>query len=222
MTCFDKAGSAGRAARTSRFFSSASTNRTLFKRALQQPDWDQLYEVAAAQGGLFTTRQAAEAGYSPQLLAHHLAAGRMLRVRRGVYRLVHFPAGDHEDLTMVWLWSDREGVFSHQTALALHGLSDVLPSNVHLTLPGGWRKRRLRVPAGVVLHFDAVAEHERRWFGPVPATDPLRSLQDCAAEHLPPELLRGAALDALHRGLVARDQLTTVERALEPFGGLEA
>lgn len=185
------------------------------------PDWDHLFEVAAAQEGLFTTQQAATAGYSPQLLAHHLAAGRMVRVRRGVYRLVHFPAGDHEDLTVVWLWSERKGVFSHQTALALHDLSDVLPSKVHIMLPEAWRRRRLRVPGGVVVHYGDVAESERRWFGPVPATDPLRTLQDCAAENLPPELLRSAAVDALARGLVTRDELEAVEAALRPFGGIE-
>lgn len=43
----------------------------------------------------------------------------MLRVRRGVYRLVHFPAGEHEEMTALRLWSDQHGVFSHQTALAL-------------------------------------------------------------------------------------------------------
>lgn len=186
----------------------------------RSPDWDQLFEIAAAQDGLFTTQQAAEAGYSPQLLAHHLRGGRMVRVRRGVYRLVHFPAGDHEDLTVVWLWSEQQGVFSHQTALALHDLSDVLPARVHLTLPAAWRKRRLRVPNGVVLHYGDIAETERSWFGPVPATAPLRTLEDCAAEHVSPELLRGAALDALHRGLVARDELAAVEAAMEPFGGL--
>ena len=185
------------------------------------PDWDRLFEIAVAQDGLFTTQQAAEAGYSPQLLAHHLGAGRMVRVRRGVYRLVHFPAGDHEDLTTVWLWSEREGVFSHQTALALHDLSDVLPALIHFTLPQAWRKRRLRPPDGVVLHYGDVAESERRWFGPVPATAPLRTLEDCAAEHLPPELLRDAARDALDRGLVAREELVAVETALEAFGGIE-
>lgn len=184
------------------------------------PDWDHLFEVAAAQEGLFTTRQAAEAGYSPQLIAHHLRAGRMVRVRRGVYRLVHFPAGDHEDLTAVWLWSNMEGVFSHQTALALHDLSDLLPSQVHLTLPEAWRTRRLRVPDGVVLHYGDVAEGERRWFGPVPATSPLRTLEDCAAQQISPEPLRSAALDALGRGLVARRELAGVEAALSPFGGL--
>ncbi|AKU93215.1 type IV toxin-antitoxin system AbiEi family antitoxin domain-containing protein [Vulgatibacter incomptus] len=187
----------------------------------RSPDWDRLYETAAAQDGLFTAQQAAEAGYSPQLLAHHLGARRIRRVRRGIYRLVYFPAGDHEDLTVVWLWSEREGVFSHQTALALHDLSDVLPAQVHLTLPKAWRNRRLRVPTGVVLHYGDVAERERRWFGPVPATAPLRSLEDCVAEHLPPELLRGAALDAIDRGLVAREELSAVDEALDPFGGLE-
>lgn len=185
------------------------------------PNWDQLFETAAAQDGLFTTQQAAEAGYSPQLIAHHLGSGRMIRVRRGVYRLVHFPASDHEELAVVWLWSEHKGVFSHQTALALHDLSDVLPSQIHVTLPQQWKKRRLRVPEGVVLHYGDVADGERRWFGAVPATDPARTLEDCAREHLSPDLLRDAALDALHRGIVSRGQLGAVAEALEPFGGLD-
>src|SRR5699024_9909781 len=90
----------------------------------ETPEWDRLYEIASAQEGLFTTQQAAEAGYSPQLLVHHIRGGRMLRVRRGIYRLVHFPAGEHEELVTVWLWSEQAGVLSHETALGLHGLSD--------------------------------------------------------------------------------------------------
>lgn len=184
------------------------------------PDWDHLFRTAAAQEGYFTTRQAAEAGYSPQLLAHHLGAGRMVRVRRGVYRLVHFPSGDHEELTVVWLWSDREGVFSHQTALALHDLSDILPSKVHLLLPQAWSSRRLRVPAGVVLHHGDVPRSDWHWFGPIPATSPRRTLEDCAIAKLPPEILRSAAVQALELGLVVRDELGAVESALESFGGL--
>ena len=172
------------------------------------------------QDGLFTTQQAAEAGYSPQLLVHHVRIRRVIRVCRGVYRLVHFPAGEHEDLAVVWLWSAREGVFSHQTALALHGLSDVLPARVHLTLPLAWRRRRLRVPLGVDLHCADISQHERAWMGPVPATTPARTLRDCARNELSPDLLRTAAQQALLRGLVARDDLADVEEALAPFGGL--
>jgi predicted transcriptional regulator of viral defense system len=185
------------------------------------PDWDQLFEIAAAQEGMFTTKQAAQAGYSAQLLAHHVGAGRMVRVRRSVYRLVHFPAGDHEELTTFWLWSNRAGVFSHETALALHDLSDALPSQVHMTLPESWRARRLRVPDGLLLHFADTPGPERRWFGPVPTTDPARTLNDCAREHFAPDLLRQGARDALRRGLATRDELSAVADALGPFGGLD-
>jgi len=70
------------------------------------------------------------------------------------------PAGDLEDLTAIWLWSERQGVFSHPTARVLHELSDVLPAQVHLTLPEAWRKQRLSVRDGVVLHHREVAESE--------------------------------------------------------------
>ncbi len=71
-----------------------------------------------------TTKQAAEAGYSPQLLVHYVHIGRAVRVRRGIYRLVHFPAGEHEELVAAWLWSELAGVVSPQTALATHGVGD--------------------------------------------------------------------------------------------------
>lgn len=187
-----------------------------------RPDWNRLYETAAAQEGLFTTKQAADARYSPQLLVHYVHTGKTVRVRRGIYQLVHFPAGEHEELVAAWLWSEQAGVVSHQSALALHGLSDALPAHVHLTLPTAWGRRRFRVPADVVLHHADVPPHDRTWFGAVPTTNPRRSLSDCAREGLSPELLRQAAHQALRRGLVTKPELDDVEIALKPFGGLAA
>lgn len=185
-----------------------------------RPNWDWLFELAAAQAGYVTTRQAAAAGYSTHLLRKHIHAGRITRPQRGIYRLVHFPAGEHEELVPAWLWSEQAGVLSHQTALSLHVLSDVLPAQVHITLPAAWRRRRFRVPPGVVIHHADVPPEERSWFGPVPATSARRTLSDCAKSGLSPELLRQAARQALGRGLVAGSELGDVEAALEPFGGL--
>jgi predicted transcriptional regulator of viral defense system len=182
------------------------------------PSWDALFEVASDQEGLFSTVQAADAGYSPQLLQKHLHAGRVKRVRRGVYRLVHFPPGDHEDLAAVWLWSDRTGVFSHETALFLHGLSDVLPARVHLTLPASWRARRFRVPRGVVLHHADVAKDERAWVGPVPVTAPRRTLADCIAAGVAPDLVDQAIEQAFSRGVVPRAAVAELKRAAEARG----
>ncbi len=142
------------------------------------PSWDRLFEFAVGQDGHFTTKQAALAGYSPQLLIKYLKNGRVARVLRGIYRIVHFPASEHEDLTTLWLWSEQKGVVSHETALMLHNLSDVLPRKAHLTLPASLAKRRLRVPKGVVLYHDDVPKKERVELGAIPVTNVRRTLMD--------------------------------------------
>ena len=178
------------------------------------PDWDRLYETALAQEGHFTTQQALDAGYSSQLLVKYLNSGKIIRVRRTVYRLKHFPPGQQEDLVALWLWSDRAGVFSHETALMLHELSDVLPARAHLTVPAKWRRRRIQVPDGVVLHYADVPKRDRAWVGAVPVTSPARTLTDCAADYVSPDFLSSAISQALARGMVSRPQATAVERAV--------
>jgi predicted transcriptional regulator of viral defense system len=175
-----------------------------------KPDWNALFETASVQDGYFTTGQAAEAGYSRPLLARHLAGGRIVRAQRGIYRVVHYPSSEHEHLVVVWLWSGREGVFSHETALTLFDLSDALPARVHLTVPEVWKARRLKTPAGVALHFANVVDSDRAWFGSVPVTSPLRTLLDCAADRVSPDLVAQAQAQALRRGLIA-EELASVQ-----------
>jgi predicted transcriptional regulator of viral defense system len=178
------------------------------------PNWNDLFEIAAGQGGLFTTQQAASAGYSPQLIAHHTRAGRIAAERRGIHRLVHFPPTDDRELVAAWLWTDRAGVFSHHTALALHELSDILPSRLHVTLPAAWRTRRLRIPDRVVVHHADVAPADREWIGAVPVTSPARTLLDCAAGHLAPDLMAQALDQVRARGLAPRELVDQIGRSI--------
>lgn len=166
------------------------------------PDWDALYATAEAQSGHFTVSQAEACGYSPQLLQKHLARERIERVRRGIYRLSHFPSTENEELIALWLWSDQQGVFSHETSLALHDLSDVLPRAVHMTVPEAWRKRRLRLPDGLVLHYKDLTEQSRTWLEAVPLTTPLQALAECIDAHVAPELIEQALRQARRRGLI--------------------
>jgi predicted transcriptional regulator of viral defense system len=177
----------------------------------RSPDWSRLYEQAAPQAGYFQLAQAKAAGYSPPLLEYYVGERRVERVARGVFRLVHYPPSDHEDLVVAWLWSDRLGVFSHETALALHELSDALPARKHMTVPTPWLRRRLRLPAGVTLHFGDLEDHDRTWKGPIPVTSPLRTLVDCATGSSPPDLVKQAADQGVRRGLFTR---TDVRREL--------
>lgn len=171
---------------------------------LRGPSWDRLFEDAVAQEGHFTTRQAADAGYSPQLLLKYTRNGRVVRVRRGVYRIVHYPAGEHEDLVALWLWSERAGVFSHETALMLHEISDALPSRVSMTLPATWSRRRLRVPEDVIIHHAQVTKNDRVEIGAIPVTSVRRTLLDCIDAHVSPELIEAGLRDAVHKELLSK------------------
>lgn len=164
-------------------------------------DWPGLLDLAVAQAGYVTTADASAHGVSPELLIHHVRAGRLERARRGIYRVVHLPPAADDDLVVFWLWSGRRAVFSHRTALALHELSDLLPAQVDLTVPAADATRRLRVPDAVRLHHADVSDGERVWIGHVPATSVLRTLRDCAALPIAPDMLAQALREAQARGL---------------------
>ncbi|MFP5503847.1 MAG: hypothetical protein ACLGIN_15255 [Candidatus Sericytochromatia bacterium] len=175
------------------------------------PDWDALYETAAAQAGYFTLGDAIAAGFSAPLLQYH-CGGRIERAGRGIFRLRHYPVMEQEDLVPIWLWAGKAGVFSHETALQLHGLSDVLPAHHYLTVPASWRRRRLRVPPGVTLAFRDYEQGEVEWHGPVPVTSPLRTLLDSLEAHVLPDLWEAALHQAVERGLVARSEAESLRK----------
>ena len=94
---------------------------------------------------------------------------------------------------------------SHETALALWGLSDLMPERTHLSVPKGFRKR---TPAGVVLHEADFAEGDVEMLNDLPVTTPLRTLRDVAEDQrVSPEHLETAAREAVERGLVRRKKL---------------
>lgn len=173
----------------------------------RKADLDGLAAVASGQGGYFTTRQARAAGFSAPLLAYHLKAGNFERVGHGLYRLPLLPYALHDDLVRLSLWSrDRQGrpqaVVSHQSALALHELTDAIPREVHLTVPVGFRKR---APRGCILHRAELPVSETVAREGFRATRVERTLADLAAVPTFPEAHFQPALRlAVRRDLVSR------------------
>lgn len=52
-----------------------------------------------------------------------------------------------------------EGVYSHQTALSLHELSDLNPAKLHMTVPENFR-RNSDIPGIVVLHYGDLSKSD--------------------------------------------------------------
>ena len=182
---------------------------------------DRLFEVADRQAGYFTSRQAREAGYDYRLQHYHRERGNWIPVGHGLYRLRQYPDVEDEELVRLSLWSrDRGGrpqaVVSHETALRLHDLTDLMPDRVHLSVPKGFRKEP---PKGIVLHKARLKDgdvEDRRGYR---VTTPLRTILDIArSPRVSPEHLEAAVAEALERGLVRRKWLEEALKTLKDKG----
>lgn len=94
-----------------------------------------IYNGLTAKHGYVTTRDARDLDIDPTQLRLMAARGRLERAGRGVYRVPLLPRGAHDELAAAVAWSLGRGVVSHESALQLHGLADVNPSRIHLTVP---------------------------------------------------------------------------------------
>lgn len=89
-----------------------------------------LFQPTQEQGGYLTVKQAAGLGYVAIKRNYHVGAGNWVRERRDIFSLSLYPPPDRPDLILWWLWSRGRsdspvGVFSHQTAMSLHELTDL-------------------------------------------------------------------------------------------------
>jgi predicted transcriptional regulator of viral defense system len=169
--------------------------------------------IASRQQGHFTTRQACDAGYSYAAQYHQVAAGNWIREARSIYGLSDFPVGERPDLVLWSLWSrDRkgipQGVYSHETALSIYELSDVMPAKLHMTVPTSFRKSA-KTPDILVIHRARLAPADIQVREGYSVTRPLRTISD-VAETISSDLLEQAIRQALGRGLVQRNELASV------------
>ncbi|MGO9917952.1 MAG: type IV toxin-antitoxin system AbiEi family antitoxin domain-containing protein [Isosphaeraceae bacterium] len=161
------------------------------------------------QGGYFTAKQAKESGYDYPHLEYHVSTGSFERVEHGLYRLTSIVPGESDDLIRLSLWSrnrddEPQAVMSHESALVLHDLTELLPKETHVTVPPRFRKQP---PEGCVIHKSILRSGDvEEWTG-FRVTTPLRTLRDVAAGAINEDQLEKAVADALTRGLVRRRKL---------------
>lgn len=181
-------------------------------------DHDRLYDVAQSQAGYFTAAQAIDAGMDRSTLRHHARpGGRYERVGRGVYRLRHFPTSPLEHVVAAWLpLRAAHGVVSHESALELYDLADVIPDAVHVSVPRSQRGQRPR--HGVRFHTLSrpLESGEVRDLSGVVATSPERTLIDCAESGTQPEQVELAFRQALERGLTTPRRLVAAVAVRSP------
>jgi predicted transcriptional regulator of viral defense system len=191
-----------------------------------------LHEIAQSQQGFFTTKQAIRAGFVEKTHSYHVNAGNWIREHRGIYRLADFPTAERPDLMLWYLWSKTrqeipEGIYSHDTALSLHELSDLMPSKLHLTVPKEFR-RTTEIPKILTLHRAYLDTSEVQEMHGVRVTRPLRTIVDLLRTgHVDRSQLKQAVEEAIRRGLIGKREIDrmpddNVQTSLRELAGQRA
>lgn len=139
-----------------------------------------LDKLVDAGNGYLTTAQVLESGISKPTLASYVKEQNLRRVGHGIYL-----ADDAwEDSLYQLQLLNKKVIFSHETALFLHGLMEREPARICVTVPAGYnathlRKRGIQVTQEKAETYGVGAGSVRTDFGnPVCAYDMDRTLCD--------------------------------------------
>lgn len=179
--------------------------------------FDELVARAADHHGYVTTRDARELGIDPTQLRLMAARGRLERVGRGVYRVPVLPRTGQDEFAAAVAWSMGRGVVSHESALVLHGLTDVNPPRVHLTVP---RDNHPRARGGELYqtHRRTLSSADVAQVDGLPVTSVKRTILDCIGAGVDPYQLRRAIDRAEADGEVRPKVAANLRETLDAAG----
>lgn len=136
--------------------------------------------IAGKQNGYVTSSQVTSLGIPRRLLTDAVESGELVQVARGLYAL----PDTWEDVLFITQHRFARGVFSDETALYLHGLTDRAPFSLTMTFPRSYNTTAAR-KAGVICRTCAddlldlgMREMVTPYGNPVRAYDAERALCD--------------------------------------------
>jgi len=179
---------------------------------------DNLQLVLAQNGGMLTTAQANEAGFSNERLRLLVKSGELERVSFGVY------VSPDELVDKMYASQLRrpKTIYSHETALFLHDLTDRDPISYSVTVPTGYNAIRLRDESFIVysikreLHEVGAMQVLTMFNNAVIAYDIERTICDCLRSRNQMDI--AVVTDAIKRYTKRKDKnLNTLIRMAKMF-----
>ena len=179
---------------------------------------ENLQSILSQNGGTITTAQANEVGISNERLRLLLKAGELERVTFGVY----ISPDEFEDRMYVAQLRRPKIIYSHETALFLHDLTDRDPLEYVVTVPTGYNAARLREDGIKVytikreLHEDGIVRLPTMFGNEVTCYGLERTICDCLRSRNQMDI--AVVTDAMKRYAKRRDKnLNTLMKMAETF-----
>lgn len=114
-----------------------------------------IQQILKYNNGIVTTTQVTEAGIPRRCLSAMVESGAIYRVDRGIYTLPDL----WEDEMFFMQYRFSKGVFSHETALYLHGMTDRTPIRYTMTFSFGYNTGNVK-KQGIVAKLSTVETYD--------------------------------------------------------------
>ena len=116
---------------------------------------EKVITMVKENNGFITSAQITDAGIARRVLSELLKENRLYKTERGIYAL----PDTWEDEMFILQYRFAKGIFSNETALYLHGLSDRTPSVYTMTFPSGYNSQSAK-KSGIAVKFTKPEIHE--------------------------------------------------------------
>lgn len=162
-----------------------------------------LFELISSQGGYFTARQALKIGYSYRSQKYNLEVGEWIKVGYSSYKLSNYPISEYSELIELCFWSrdkndEPQAIISHQSALSVHKLGEVISAKVCFTVPKTFRKK---IPKNYICYKSTLEKDEIEDKEGFRVTTPIKTIID-VSERIDLEQLEKVVLDAYQKGFI--------------------
>ena len=114
-----------------------------------------IQKILKENNGIVTTTQISEAGIPRRCLSAMVDSGLIYRVERGIYTLPEV----WEDEMFFMQYRFSKGIFSHETALYLHGMTDRTPIRYTMTFPFGYNTGNVK-KQGIIAKLSTIETYE--------------------------------------------------------------
>jgi len=181
--------------------------------------FDELVTLAEEHDGLFTSEQARDSGFTDSVLSRLAQRGRIERTGRGVYRIPYVPINRFSQYREAVLWAQAHRgpntvSLSHETALAIYGISDANPAAIHLTVPKSTRLRR-ESPKSVMVHRDDLPSQDVTVIEGLPVTSIARTIADLLEAGGRLDLIGQAITEARREGYISAAESQRLRKELK-------
>lgn len=103
-------------------------------------DKDLIHQILRSNNGIIEARQASEAGINNKTLQRLHQSGDLERIEHGIYIDPNYI----EDVYYITQLRCKQSIYSHETALYFHELTNRTPFQLQLTIPSGYNTRLIQ------------------------------------------------------------------------------